>query len=537
MTFTFYLKTISSIMKKISIVLFILVFANQFSQAQVTWSGDVASIIYSHCSNCHHTGGIAPFELMSYNDLVLNATDVHDDVLIKKMPPWKADPNYVHFKGEFNLTDTEINTIVNWINNGLPSGNLSQAPAAPVYQSGSQLQSLDMTLHLPTFTVDSVADQYRSFVVHSNFTSDTYINKIEYVPGNGAIVHHIVIYNDPTSFSYNLDQADPQPGYASNGTMAASPDAQFMGAWAPGAGVFSFPGNFGIKVPAGADFIVEVHYAPGSLGEIDSTKINFDFITANASTREVYFNALLQYFDGMTDGPLQVPANTVHTFHEAFPIYQAGVPISLISFWPHMHRVGKSYKAWAQNLAGDTVRLGYIPKWDFHWQLIYNYKKLIPMFMDQAMFAEAVYDNTVNNLDNPYSPPQNIVAGEHTTDEMMLGFFAFTIYQTGDENFVIDSSVSSGVIDILPNESTVTVYPNPASEEININLLLKNESLNTDIKIFSVTGELIYENKIGRLPSGLHVHRVETKLWGAGIYFVQLENADGIIQNKKFIKE
>jgi hypothetical protein len=32
----------------------------------------------------------------------------------------------------------------------------------------------------------------------------------------------------------------------------------------------------GLEVPAGADYVVEIHYAPGSLGLTDSTKINMN---------------------------------------------------------------------------------------------------------------------------------------------------------------------------------------------------------------------------------------------------------------------
>ncbi len=526
-------------MRKKLIIISCLFIVSQFANAQSTnWSDNIATIIYSHCSNCHRAGGLAPFPLMSFNDVDTNSVDIYNAVLNKVMPPWKADPNYVHFKGEFNLTQQEITDITSWINNGKPTGNLANAPTPPVFQIGSQLPVVDMTLNLPVFVVDSAEDQYRTFVVHSNFTSDTYINAVEYIPGNNAIVHHIVIYNDPTSASWNFDQADPAPGYESNGTMAASADAQFMGAWAPGAGIFSFPGNFGIKVPAGADFLVEVHYAPGSQGATDSTKVNFKFITANASTREVYFNALLEYFTGMTDGPLFVPANTVHTFHEAQPIFQLGVPVSLISFWPHMHRVGKSFKAWAQNIAGDTVRLGYVPAWDFHWQLIYNYKKLIPLFTDQAIIGEAVYDNTTNNLDNPYNPPQDIYAGEHTTDEMMLGFFAFTIYQTGDENFIIDSSLLNGGFTICKELfSSLSVSPNPAGSRISLNLYLASESNQTSVDVYNEAGQLIYQNNLGRVAVGLRSHRIETENWLPGIYFIKVKTSTDEIITKEFVKQ
>ena len=121
---------------------------------------------------------------------------------------------------------------------------------------------------------------------------------------------------------------------------------------------------------------------------------------------------------------------------------------------------------------------------------------------------------------------------------MMLGFFAFTIYQSGDENFIIDSSVSVGN-NTIANEplSVISVFPNPASNQLNVNLFLKNESQQTSIKVLNETGELVYENNLGRIPSGLRTHRIETDAWCAGIYFIKVENTWGEILSAEFIKQ
>lgn len=512
-------------MKKI-IILFLLSVLTQHGKAQsLTWADDIAEIVYNKCASCHHTGGLAPFNLMSYSETMQSAVAIDNAVTNKIMPPWKADPNYLHFKGEFNLTNYEITKIHDWILAGTPEGNAANAPAPPVFTIGSQLNQLDQTIQLPTFSVDSIGDQYRSFAIHSNYTSDTYINQIEYIPGNGAIVHHIVIYYDPSNYSWNLDQSDPAPGFSSNGTMQESPYAQFMGAWAPGAGIYSFPNNFGIKIPAGSDFVVEVHYAPGSIGEIDSSKINFTFLTPNANTREVYFNALLEYFTGMINGPLFIPANQVKTFYEAFSVSDVGAPISLISVWPHMHRVGSSFKSYALNPQGDTTRLLNVPKWDFHWQLVYNYRNLIPMQLNQTMYAEASYDNTISNLDNPNSPPQNVFAGEHTTDEMMLGFFAFTLYQPGDENFIIDSTYISSDKTINNPNVSFSIYPNPVKDILIIKGISKESTSSNNIIIYDLTGRKVLETSMKK-------NSLDVSMLNSGMYIIEIEN-----ERLKFVKQ
>ncbi|MEP7128988.1 MAG: cytochrome c, partial [Chitinophagales bacterium] len=103
-------------MKKPFRLFILLLVVSCSSQAQTpTWSDDVASIIYNNCSNCHRDGGIGSFTLMSYDDAVTNGFGIQAQVESKLMPPWKADPNYTHFKDERFLSETDINTISSWV--------------------------------------------------------------------------------------------------------------------------------------------------------------------------------------------------------------------------------------------------------------------------------------------------------------------------------------------------------------------------------------------------------------------------------------
>ena len=73
--------------KKITVIAFLLL-ATKFSNAQTpNWSDNIATIIYSHCSNCHRAGGLAPFPLMSFNDVDSNSNDIYNAVFNKVMPP------------------------------------------------------------------------------------------------------------------------------------------------------------------------------------------------------------------------------------------------------------------------------------------------------------------------------------------------------------------------------------------------------------------------------------------------------------------
>jgi hypothetical protein len=57
--------------------------------------------------------------------------------------------------------------------------------------------------------------------------------------------------------------------------------------------------------------------------------------------------------------------------------------------------------------------------------------------------VEGVYDNTSQNPNNPFSPPQEIRernGSMKTTDEMFQLIVTYVPYQKGDENFDLENA-------------------------------------------------------------------------------------------------
>ncbi|HYV95109.1 MAG TPA: T9SS type A sorting domain-containing protein [Chitinophagales bacterium] len=511
--------------KKIFAYALPLLFGVRFSHSQTpTWSGSVASVIYNHCSSCHHAGGIGPFTLMSYADAVNHAANIQSYVQARKMPPWMPNPGYSHFKGERLLSDSDINTIVDWVNGGTLAGDTTQAPAPPVFLGGSQMPSIDQSIQFPEWTINSNIDQYRTFVVHSNYAQDFFLNQIEYLPGNGSVVHHMVLFYDTSATSWDLDQSDPQPGYESYGLGPLSGTARTISAWAPGSGIFELPWNMGIRIPAGADIGLEIHYSPNESGQTDSTAVNFKF-TTYPFPREVYSYALLNHESSLTDGPLYIPANTVKTFHEKYKLLNYFGPVSLVSIFPHMHKVGTSIQSFAVDAGGDTTKLISIPNWNFHWQGFYEFQKLIPVMTQSTLWGEATYDNTTNNPDNPNDPPQDVSAGGHTTDEMMIFIFAFLAYEAGDENLILDSTIASVSPNVHEQKLPMHVYPNPVLDELNVGTELK-KSTALSFSLLNAEGQISRAWKKS-VPGGAQAFSFSLKGLSPGIYFLKAVSPEG----------
>src|SRR6476619_5598455 len=59
--------------------------------APVTFTKDIAPIVYAKCGTCHRPGGAAPFSLLTYESARAHATQMADVTRSGYMPPWLAD--------------------------------------------------------------------------------------------------------------------------------------------------------------------------------------------------------------------------------------------------------------------------------------------------------------------------------------------------------------------------------------------------------------------------------------------------------------
>ena len=105
----------------------------------VTYYEDVLPILQENCQSCHRpagqnvTGIIAPMSLMTFEDTRPWARALARKVEAREMPPWYATEHTDGlFSNERSLTDTEIDTIVSWVNGGAPAGDKALAPPARV---------------------------------------------------------------------------------------------------------------------------------------------------------------------------------------------------------------------------------------------------------------------------------------------------------------------------------------------------------------------------------------------------------------------
>jgi hypothetical protein len=525
-------------MKKIYCFLAALLSAFVTNAQNPVWSTDVAPILYNNCTRCHNPNGIAPFSLITYSDAANNASNIAQEVSNRTMPPWPPDSSYTRFCNERILSQYEVQTILDWVNNGMPSGNLSQAPPAPTYSGSAQLANADLVSQMPTYTVNTATDLYRCFVMNSGVSTTQYITKVEVIPGNRNIVHHVLVYQDQANTCVNLDNNDPGPGYTWFGDVGSS-TATLITGWVPGQGVYELPSNMGIKLLPNTHIIMQVHYPGGISNQVDSTQVRFTF--SSGLVREVFLDPVINHWTSLTNGPLFIPADSVRTFHA---YESAGLNASLISIAPHMHLIGQNIYNYAIDPANDTIPLIRINNWNFHWQGFYTFRQPVHIPYGSQLHAYATYDNTTNNPNNPNSPPDDVSVGEATTDEMFVIYYAYLVYQLGDENIIIDSTLIAGQNEqadygtIVKTPQLYDPYPSPASSNSSVNVpYFLPAAASITIELMDVNGKLISVpvNHLNQ-QAGFGSQTISTSGLAAGTYVIRMNSA-GVVRTKTIVIE
>ncbi len=98
----------------------------------VTFTRDVAPILYAHCTSCHRPGEIGPMSLVTYHDARAYAAHIRDAATNHIMPPWHAFiPN--DLTSHARVDDQDVAVLRRWVELGAPQGDPKDLPPLPSY--------------------------------------------------------------------------------------------------------------------------------------------------------------------------------------------------------------------------------------------------------------------------------------------------------------------------------------------------------------------------------------------------------------------
>jgi mono/diheme cytochrome c family protein/peroxiredoxin len=368
----------------------------------------VAPLIKTHCQKCHRPGTAAPFSLTTYDDLAANAAMVEEVIAEGRMPPWYGTDEFQAFRNCQTLSAKERDTIVGWLQAGLPRDNADDAAEAATRPAAADdnaaatrawtIDEPDWVLDVPgTFSIpaDGYVD-YKYALLPKLVWNETWIEQAEILPSNPRVLHHCNMGSVP--LGKGADQASLIAGYV------------------PGSGPLILHDGVAGKIPAKSVIGLQIHFTTTGKPETCRLRIGFRFPRNRVQKQLRYLEISDNHF-------------TIPPFAAAHPVIQSRTldrNATLTGLFAHMHVRGKdiTFRAHAPGREAETLLM--VPNYNFNWQMPYVFANESLKYPAGTRFeCIAHFDNSTFNAFNP-DPAALVRVGQQTTSEMMYGFVFYT---------------------------------------------------------------------------------------------------------------
>jgi len=406
------------------------------AQPSLTFTRDIAPIVYQNCAPCHRPGQHAPFSLLTYEDVKTHAAQIADVTRRGSMPPWLPEHGYGDFAGERRLTAEEIETIARWVTAGAPEGPVAELPPPPAFNNEWQLGKPDLVLEAQgSFELaPSGPEVYWNFIFTPDLKARRWIRAVEIRPNQEHLVHHANLLVDRAGTA-RLQESAPGKGFPGMDLAIMrspfDPDGNFL-FWKPGSTPYVEPDGFAWRLDPGNDLVLNTHLRPMGMPMQVRPTLALYF----ADRRQTKFPLLVQLEH---DASLDIPASA-----RDFVVsddFRLPLDSDILAVYPHAHYLGKLLEAWATLPDGSKKWLIRIPDWNPDWQAVYHYRE--PMFLpkDSVTHMRYHYDNSAANPRNPNRPPRRVRGGNQSTDEMGHLWLQILPRGTGDQRLKLQEAV------------------------------------------------------------------------------------------------
>ena len=421
-----------------------------------TFATAIQPLIQEKCQTCHREGGIAPFSLVTYEDVAAVGEIAKDKVARREMPPWGARDapgcDVRHgFEGDLSLTDEQIERFVSWVDRGMPRGApASHASAEASFGPAGLTEKTHALESAGSYVVEAGGeDAIMCFPIDPGFEKDTWIGESIVVPADPRVVHHSLVYIDRSR--EGAEKAGSAGSYPCFGGSELTNPTLLL-AWSPGGTSTRYGENAGLMVPQGAHLVVQVHYHPiatSATGRMSLELAALPEKPARAATFVLVGNAEsasdpgIRLLPGPSDppsGPAFLIPSDAKDHVEAMELVMPIRKTRLSAIGAHMHwagvgmKVEVTRKAPEEGEAAKECLLG--TTYDFDWQRTYTYdapiEQLPILRAGDKVRITCTYDNTMDNRHIArethalrMARPPAIRLGGESRDEMCQAILVF----------------------------------------------------------------------------------------------------------------
>jgi peroxiredoxin len=370
----------------------------------VAYHRDVAPILRKNCVECHRPGEVGPFPLLDYRDADGWSLMIREVVEAGLMPPWHADPRYGNWENARALSEKEKKTILDWVDAGSPEGPVVASDPIPPSDPGRwHIGTPDLVIQAPKQSVPARGEiDYRYAQVDLPLTEDRWVSAAEIHAGARSIVHHILVF-----VRYPKDRQSEQP------PIDGGLEAGYFACLVPGERPNVWPAGTAKLLPKGGKLIFQIHYTANGTPQEDVSEIGLVFSKDLSTPRRVVTTR------GINHQAIRIPPGEPNATFTTF--WKPPKDVTFLSFMPHMHFRGKSFRYEAEYPDGRKEILLDVPRYDFNWQATYRFKEPLSIPAGTKIRVTASYDNSPGNPANP-DPTKLVRWGDQTWDEMLIGY-------------------------------------------------------------------------------------------------------------------
>jgi hypothetical protein len=401
--------------------------AGQATQT-VTFTKDIAPVLQRSCQSCHRPGAMAPMSLMTYEEVRPWASAIKRRTGSREMPPWFIERNVgiQRFKDDPSLSDSEIQTIARWVENGAPRGNAADAPPPRQFPAGGDWSfgTPDLIVSSPVRTIKAVEADFQGDigVTPTGLTEDRYVKAVEVrevrlsekatSAGQGgtsraaltiSAIHHATM---GARTAFDADSEFPESG---------SVNGAFNLVHELGQNTTIYPDDLGVPLPAGSFITWRFHtHANGKETQV-RIDLGFKLHPIGYKPKRVLMTAGL--IGGLQQNDLDIPAGEDNVRFDSFSVVRTHV--KLLNFEPHMHASGKRMCLEAIFPSGTRQTLN-CAGYNHNWVKVYLYDDDAAPLLPPMTILHAIgwYNNSDGNPRN--AEPRNWKGfGNRTIDDMM----------------------------------------------------------------------------------------------------------------------
>ena len=240
---------------------------------------DVTPILQKNCQDCHRPGQVAPFSLLTYEQARKRAGDLAHVTAERIMPPWPASTTvggpFRDAAGAARRGDRHPAGLGRGRRAPRATRATRPRPASSPRDWPLGEPDLVLTMPEPYALAAEGDDEFRVFVLPTDFPEDRWIRAVDFRPGNRKVVHHVIAGHRRLGPGPRAGRART-PGRAtrrSAGSATAS-TREVPADLDPGQPARGTPPRGpATSCRRGADVLIQVHYHKSGKPETDATSI------------------------------------------------------------------------------------------------------------------------------------------------------------------------------------------------------------------------------------------------------------------------